>query len=149
MNFTGRNKVAVTADGKVACIIRTGTSFFVQGSTNAGASYSLIYTLPVTTTDASVVISPNDGLVYVAAVEQSTDKLVVYSGNINGTGWSLKSTTTVVDAPTILRFHVDGTRFFAVVYNSLYYSTNNCTSFTRRDLHDPSIHFACNRHAIL
>lgn len=138
----GRNKVAVNADGKVACIIRTGTNFFVQGSTNFGSSYTSIYTLPVSTTDACVVINPNDGLVYIAAVEQSTDTLRVYSGSISGTGWTLKSTTTVVDAPTTLRFHVDGTRFFVVVYNSFYYSTNNCASFTRRDLHDPSSHFA-------
>lgn len=145
----GRNKVAVAADGKVTCIVRTSINWDIHGSTDYGVTYSIIQAFSVSTvTDAAIVISPNDGLVYVAVIQASTNALRVYSGNISGTGWALKSTTTVVDNPNTLRFHVDGSRFFATVggpspsTTRFYYSTNNCASFTARDLHEYSIYFA-------
>lgn len=138
----GRNKVAVSASNVVACIIRTSTAWQVQCSTNSGSTYSLIYTIPSVTTDAAVVINPADNLVYIAAIGAAANTMRVYSGTPAGTGWALKSTTTITGNPTTFRFHVDGTRFFAAIGTKFYYSTNNCASFTVRDLHDPSIYFA-------
>jgi alpha-tubulin suppressor-like RCC1 family protein len=141
--INGRNKVAVLANGYVVCIIRTASAWQVQGSMNYGETYSLIYTLPGVTTDVAVAINPIDNLVYVAVIDASLNAMRVYSGNINGTSWALRSTTLfdVADGQ-LMGFRVDGTRFFVATGSRLYYSTNNCASFTARDLHVPSQHFA-------
>lgn len=138
----GRNKVAVSSDGKVACIIRTSINVDIQGSINHGETYVILQAFSGgTVTDCAVVINPIDGLVYVAVTQESANALRVYSGNINGTGWTLKS-TTVVDDAQLLGFRVDGTRFFVATGSKLYYSTNNCASFTARELRESSQHFA-------
>lgn len=139
LELHGRNKVAVTAVGVVACIIRTSTNWQIHCSVNSGSTYSLVYTLPNPVTDAALVIDPDDGLVYVAAV---ADALLIYSGTSAGTGWALKSTTVVVDSPQSVRFHVDADRFFVAIQDQFYYSTDNCSSFLARDLQTPSLHFA-------
>lgn len=141
-----RNKVAVDTGGKIACIIRVGSTWEVQVSSNYGAGWSLLQTLPTAITDASVAINPNDGLVYVAAVNQAADSLLLYVGNINGTGWALRSTTVIMDASHRVYFRIDGTRLHATVESNVgtkfFYSTNNGTSFVAKDLHESIIHFA-------
>jgi alpha-tubulin suppressor-like RCC1 family protein len=148
LEMHGRNKVAVRSTGTVVCVVRTSTAWQVQGSNDYGIGFSLIYTLPGNVTDAAVIIDPIDGTVYVAVVDAAVDALRIYSGTSTVTGWSLRSTTLVIDNPHSLRFHVDNGRFFVTVggpspsTTRFYYSTDNCSSFTARDLHEYSIYFA-------
>jgi len=138
----GRGKLAVTAGGIVACIIRTSSAWQVQGSTNGGSSYSLLYTVPGTVKDIALVINPADNLVYVAVIDSVANQLRVYSGTTTGSGWALKSTTSIIGNPTTFGFRVDAGRFWISAGPCFYYSTNNCTSFISRDLQESSVHFA-------
>lgn len=134
----GRNKVAVAADGKVYCIVRTSIAWQLQGSVDGGASYSLLTTLPLPVANAAVVVNPLDGVAYAATISGPTNQLRVYAGP----GWALKSTTAITGTPIHLQFLVDNNRFVVSTGPRFYYSTNNCTSFTARDLRESSIHFA-------
>jgi len=143
--INGRGKVAVRSSGTIVCLTRISTTWSVQSSNDYGTGFSTIYTLPGNVTDGAIAIDYSDGVVYVAVVDDFTNQMRVYSGASTPTGWALKSTTTVVSNPKTLRFLVDGSRFFATVGGTttrFYYSTNKCTSFTARDLHEYSVHFA-------
>jgi len=135
VEFNGRNKVAITSDGKVACITRSSLSWHIYASTDYGANYTIVSTIPGTAADTALVIA--DGVIYTAVLDNVGNEISVY-----GAGFSLISATEIEDASSVLRFHYDTGRFIMATGSHFYYSTDDCASFTAKELRDPNVNFA-------
>jgi len=135
VEFNGRNRVAVASSGLVACMIRTATDWQVHRSIDYGDSYALLYSVPIPVTEAALVISGST--IYTAVIDGPGNKLRIY-----GASAALLSTTDIESNPTSLRFHFDNGRFIVAAGDHFYYSTDNCSSFTSKELKESNINFA-------